>query len=316
MDDAIAVHRQADLRESIGLLRDMNDTAPHASPNADSIASNATPHAADQANPLAQHKTGFIVAFFAAIFMAVTAAVGTDVVPFGTRLAYWMIVMLTGATIGAGVTSGVQSWGRLRNVPWVEAALNALLISLPLTLAVVGTGMILLNMQRPSPVGLMINFGLVFLVSLAITAITYAIALAQKGKLLSVPDATAHVADVVAVTAQPAADSQLGLEQRFRDRLPHHLRAANLLALQSEDHYLRVHTDLGDTLILLRLSDAIVELNGVPGAQTHRSWWVARDAVLKSVRGDGKAILTLHGEIEAPVSRNYLKPLNDAGWFR
>ena len=119
MDDAIAVHRQADLRESIGLLREMNDTAPHASPNADSIASNAAPHAADQANPLAQHKTGFIVAFFAAIFMAVTAAVGTDVVPFGTRLAYWMIVMLTGATIGAGVTSGVQSWGRLRNVPWV-----------------------------------------------------------------------------------------------------------------------------------------------------------------------------------------------------
>ena len=313
MDDAIAVHRQADLRESIGLLREMNDTAPHASPNADSIASNAAPHAADQANPLAQHKTGFIVAFFAAIFMAVTAAVGTDVVPFGTRLAYWMIVMLTGATIGAGVTSGVQSWGRLRNVPWVEAALNALLISLPLTLAVVGTGMILLNMQRPSPVGLMINFGLVFLVSMAITAITYAIALAQKGKPLSVPTATANAADVA---AEPSADTQPGLEQRFRDRLPHHLRTANLLALQSEDHYLRVHTDLGDTLILMRLSDAIVELNGVPGAQTHRSWWVSRDSVIKSARGDGKAMLTLRGEIEAPVSRNYLKPLSDAGWFR
>ena len=313
MDDAIAVHRQADLRESIGLLREMNDTAPHASPNADSIASNAAPHAADQANPLAQHKTGFIVAFFAAIFMAVTAAVGTDVVPFGTRLAYWMIVMLTGATIGAGVTSGVQSWGRLRNVPWVEAALNALLISLPLTLAVVGTGMILLNMQRPSPVGLMINFGLVFLVSMVITAITYAIALAQKGKPLSVPTTTANVANIA---AEPSADTQPGLEQRFRDRLPHHLRAANLLALQSEDHYLRVHTDLGDTLILMRLTDAIAELAEVPGAQTHRSWWVSRDSVIKSARGDGKAILTLRGEIEAPVSRNYLKPLSDAGWFR
>lgn len=316
MDDAIAVHGQADLRESIGLLREMDDTAPHASPNADSVASNAAPLMADQANPLAQHRTGFIVAFFAAIFMAVTAAVGTDVVPFGTRLTYWMTVMLTGATIGAGVTSGVQSWGRLRNVPWVEAALNALLISLPLTLAVVGTGMILLNMQRPSPVGLIMNFGLVFLVSMAITAITYAIALAQKGKPASVPDATADVAEVTDITTQPPAEAQPRLEQRFRDRLPQHLHDAQLLALQSEDHYLRVHTDLGDTLILMRLTDAIAELAEVPGGQTHRSWWVARDAVLKSTRGDGKAVLTLRGEIEAPVSRNYLKPLTDAGWFR
>ncbi len=291
----------------------MNDIAPHASPNAGRIASNAAPITAAQANPLAQHKTGFIVAFFAAIFMTVTAAVGTDVVSFGTRLAYWMIVMLTGATIGAGVTSGVQSWGRLRKLPWVEAALCALLISLPLTLAVVGTGMILLDMQRPSPIGLFINFGLVFLVSMAITAITYAIALAQKGKPQNI---AAAIADADGLAPEPSAVAQPGLEQRFRDRLPLHLNGAKLLALQSEDHYLRVHTDLGDTLILMRLTDAIAELAEVPGGQTHRSWWVARDSVIKSARGDGKAVLTLRGEIEAPVSRNYLKPLNDAGWFR
>ncbi len=288
----------------------MNDTAPHASPNAGNIAPNVESQAATQASPLAQHRIGFIVAFFAAIFMTVTAGIGAGIVPFGTRLAYWMIVMMTGATIGAGVTSGVQSWGRLRNLPWFEAALCSFLISLPLTLAVVGAGMILLDMQRPSAISLLMNFGLVMLVSMSITAITYAIAMGQKGKVQTVSASTP------AIAPEPVAAVQPILEQRFRDRLPLHLTGAKLLALQSEDHYLRVHTDLGDALILMRLSDAIAELADVPGAQTHRSWWVARDGVIKSMRGDGKAMLTLRGEIEAPVSRNYLKPLNEAGWFR
>jgi DNA-binding LytR/AlgR family response regulator len=289
----------------------MTDIAPHASPNA---AGNA-PDVGAQATPLAQHRTGFIVAFFAAIFMTFTEALGTGVAGFATRLTYWMIVMLTGATIGAGVTNGVQSWGKLRQHLWAEAALISFLIALPLTLAVIGAGMILLNMQRPSPSGLLMNFGLVVLVSMTITAITYAIALGQKGKV-----AQTYTADIdqerLSKELTASAVPQPILEQRFRDRLPLHLTSAKLLALQAEDHYLRVHTGLGDALILMRLSDAIAELTEVSGAQTHRSWWVARDAVTKSVRSDNKALLTLTGEIEAPVSRNYLKPLSDAGWFR
>jgi DNA-binding LytR/AlgR family response regulator len=288
----------------------MTDIAPHASPNAAGNAPDSSSIAAAQSGPLAQHRTGFIVAFFAAIFMTFTQALGTGVVDIGTRLTYWLIVMLTGATIGAGVTTGVQSWGRLRTLVWLEAALISFLIALPLTLAVVGAGMILLDMQRPGPASLLMNFGLVAMVSMAITAITYAIALGQKGKAALLPEAPSPISAAIPSTTQPI------LEQRFRDRLPLHLASAKLLALQSEDHYLRVHTDLGDTLILMRLTDAIAELAEVPGAQTHRSWWVARDAVMKSARGDSKAVLTLKGEIEAPVSRNYLKALSDAGWFR
>jgi DNA-binding LytR/AlgR family response regulator len=289
----------------------MTDTAPHASPNAGPNAANVAPDAATQTATLAQHRTGFIVAFFAALFMAFTEALGTGVANLGTRLAYWMIVMLTGATIGAGVTTGIQSWGRMRAYPWVEAAIIAILIALPLTLTVVGASMLMMDMAQPSPSALLQMFGLVAMVSMTITAINYAISFGQKSKLAATAEPLAQVQ-----AEQPLTNASATFQDRFNERLPHHLRAANLLALQAEDHYLRVHTDLGDTLILLRLSDAIVELNGIPGAQTHRSWWVAHDAVLKSARGDGKAVLTLRGEIEAPVSRNYLKPLNDAGWFR
>jgi DNA-binding LytR/AlgR family response regulator len=289
----------------------MTDIVPHASPNA---AGNA-PDVEAQVTPLAHHRTGFIVAFFAAIFMTFTEALGTGVAGFATRLTYWMIVMLTGATIGAAVTSGVQSWGKLRQHLWAEAALISFLIALPLTLAVIGAGMILLNMQRPSPSGLLMNFGLVVLVSMTITAITYAIELGQKSKATNAP-APIVKESALSDKSTTSKASQILLEQRFRDRLPLHLTNAKLLAVQAEDHYLRVHTDLGDALILMRLSDAIAELIEVPGAQTHRSWWVARDAVTKSSRSDGKALLILTGEIEAPVSRNYLKALNDAGWFR
>ena len=100
-----------------------------------------------------------------------------------------------------------------------------------------------------------------------------------------------------------------------RFRLPPRLRGATLHAVQAEDHYLRLHTDRGSDLILMRLSDAVAELEGLEGARTHRSWWVARDAVRDASRGDGRAALTLEGGLVAPVSRRYARALREAGWY-
>jgi DNA-binding LytR/AlgR family response regulator len=106
-----------------------------------------------------------------------------------------------------------------------------------------------------------------------------------------------------------------GAPARFLDRLPPRLRGATLHAVQAEDHYLRLHTDRGSDLILMRLSDAVAELEGLEGAQTHRSWWVARDAVRDVKRNDGRAALTLEGGVVAPVSRRYARALREAGWY-
>jgi DNA-binding LytR/AlgR family response regulator len=56
-------------------------------------------------------------------------------------------------------------------------------------------------------------------------------------------------------------------------------------------------------------------LDGLEGAQTHRSWWVAKAAVRAVERGDGRASLTLDGGITAPVSRRYARALREAGWY-
>ena len=102
---------------------------------------------------------------------------------------------------------------------------------------------------------------------------------------------------------------------KFLDRLPLKLRGAEIWAIEAEDHYLRLHTSKGQDLILLRLADAISELEGVEGAQAHRSWWVARDAIVAAERGDGRATLTLKDGSQVPVSRTYARTLRELGWF-
>jgi hypothetical protein len=102
---------------------------------------------------------------------------------------------------------------------------------------------------------------------------------------------------------------------KFLARVPAKLKGAEIYAVEAEDHYLRLHTSLGQDLILMRLSDAIAELEGVEGAQTHRSWWVARGAVTEAERLDGRAVLTLKDGAEVPVSRAFARELRAAGWF-
>ena len=89
----------------------------------------------------------------------------------------------------------------------------------------------------------------------------------------------------------------------IREKLPPKLARATLLAVQAEDHYLRVHTNAGDALILMRLGDAVDALADRPGLRTHRSWWVATAAVedVRFARGRGE--LTLANGLKAPISR-------------
>lgn len=99
-----------------------------------------------------------------------------------------------------------------------------------------------------------------------------------------------------------------------RDRLPPTL-GREVLCLQMEDHYVRVHTARGSTLVLMSMAQAISGLKDVEGLQTHRSWWVARHAV-EGVIEDGRNLrLRLVGGQEAPVSRSRVGTLREAGWL-
>ncbi len=90
--------------------------------------------------------------------------------------------------------------------------------------------------------------------------------------------------------------------------------SGEILALNAEDHYVRIYTVSGSQLVLMRLSDAIAEMDGVEGLKTHRSWWVARRAVGKLHLAGRGGRLTLQGGLEVPVARSALVRLRTIDW--
>ncbi|HEY4546165.1 MAG TPA: LytTR family DNA-binding domain-containing protein [Pedomonas sp.] len=98
------------------------------------------------------------------------------------------------------------------------------------------------------------------------------------------------------------------------ERLPPHL-GQDVIALQMEDHYVRVHTMRGDTLVLMRMADAVAELEGLDGLRVHRSWWAARAAVTAVERNGRSATLMLSNGLEVPVARDRLPQLRVSGWL-
>ncbi len=103
--------------------------------------------------------------------------------------------------------------------------------------------------------------------------------------------------------------------QEFMTMLPLEYRG-QLLCLQMSDHYLTVHTDKGRHTMLMRLKDAMVLLRDYDGMQTHRSWWVAHDAVVKIVKDGRKTHLILSNDLTVPVSRSFLVKVSAAGFAK
>lgn len=114
-------------------------------------------------------------------------------------------------------------------------------------------------------------------------------------------------------TAAPAVEAEPG-RPRLLGRLPGRL-GDEVIALQAEDHYVRVHTALGSDLLLMRFSDAVAEADGIDGLRVHRSWWVAKAAVEKATAEGRRATLTLKTGLGVPVTRESVPEVRRAGWL-
>lgn len=79
----------------------------------------------------------------------------------------------------------------------------------------------------------------------------------------------------------------------------------DVIALETEDHYLRVHTIQGTALILMRMADAVTLLDPQLGAQVHRRWWVAESAVEDVHMQGQKLSLCLINNALVPVGRTF-----------
>lgn len=110
-----------------------------------------------------------------------------------------------------------------------------------------------------------------------------------------------------------STSSQLPGKPHLVHRLPANLRNADIYALEAEEHYTKIHTSKGNTLLLMRFSDAIAEMNPQPGLQVHRSFWVSQAAVERVARVDQRWVIRLHGGLTIPVSRSYRVSVQSSG---
>ncbi len=113
------------------------------------------------------------------------------------------------------------------------------------------------------------------------------------------------------ISPRPSAESR---DAPFLERIPERL-GRNLLHLHVQDHYVEVHTDEGSDLLLLRFRDALREVEGIDGSQVHRSHWVARAALDRVERRNGRIVLRLVNGTRVPVSRSFAPRLRERGWL-
>lgn len=218
----------------------------------------------------------------------------TRQVAFPARFGLWFMTMV----IGWGASVFVIPWVRANLETRTPVALQVLVAAALISLPITGALLVLAGGEF-SLFRTLVQFAYVLVVSLVVTSIGW-----LHASLVEIRDA-GLMADRPAGT-DPAA--------QFMQRLPVKYRTATLYAVSAEDHYLRVHTSLGEELVLMRLSDALRELSEADGLQTHRSWWVARAGVGDTRRGDGRLVLVLLSGAEAAVSRRYAGDVRAAGF--
>ena len=229
-------------------------------------------------------------------FMGVLGPFGSDSMPAPPRYLYWEACIVGGGVIGIALDEGLAR--RLRGF-WARLALATGLMSPAVTAWVLLVQLAFAYQPIRASASLRL-FWQVFVVSLGVMAFR---ALLWRGPRTRV--------EVRTVVEPPLPEA----EAAFRRRLSARRRTARLIAIEAQDHYLRVHTDAGAELITLRFADALQELAGAHGHRIHRSWWVSADAIeaVRWKRGAGEARLA--GNLVAPVSRSHAPALRAAGWF-
>ena len=239
----------------------------------------------------------------ALIVMAAVGGVMGVAGPFGTqdtvavvpRIIYWIWVVYSTYAIGLFFVTFLRPM--LEVLPtWLRGLLMGCVNGAAISTYIVSLNLVIFgeDFLEGNPLGFFMR---VFLIALFVT--------------LAVSMAIDHLQDRRDEGAIKVAAKSLGMPP-LMERLPLEKRGT-LMALSVEDHYVRIRTTVAETLVLMRLSDAIRETGELNGDQVHRSHWVNYDQVTAARREGDRAILTLADESEVPVSRSNLPKIKEAG---
>lgn len=226
------------------------------------------------------------------LMMAALGPYRTLDVPDLVRTAYWLVAV-TGAGLAAILVDSVVG-PRIRGF-WLRIAAVAMMATLPVTPFIYALNACMLDLPRRPWLMPQLAWQVlvVLLLIIALRALLWR-----------------RIVETRTVVVPPLPEAG----RAFRMRLSAKRRSARLIALEAEDHYVRVHTDAGSELLAMRFSEALEELALAHGYRLHRSWWASADAIeaVRWKRGTGEARLA--GGLMAPVSRGCAAALKEAGW--
>jgi hypothetical protein len=244
------------------------------------------------------------------VALAMLGPFGTYETPVTARLLYWIGFILAGYALFRPVQT-VAVWLAQETIiaQWLALLIAAALASLPLA-ALIGFALGGLGLDsRYLSAGFPLLYAQVLAIGIAIQAMM---------RLLFGSPVDRSVAVEEPEQRRPLNLAEIPLAERpeamFFNRLPPEL-GDHLVCLEMQDHYVRAHTLAGNTMLLMRMRDAIAELDGLEGMQVHRSWWVARDGIRGSRRENRGLKLELTNGMVAPVSRARVNELKRRGWI-
>jgi len=214
--------------------------------------------------------------------------------PTATRYAFWL-----GLT-AAGVVAAIAANAMLPVTRFRSGAIRigavALISALPMTFVVAWTMSLVQPGRIYAPQQLLALFWGVAAVQLLVVYAT-----TNAAPTVDDPEAAGRTSALPETGAEviPAAFPPALLR-----RLPPGI-GSDIIALETEDHYLRVHAVGGSALILMRMADAIALLDPRLGAQVHRRWWVA-EAAGSGTRTEGQRFsLCMINKPLVPVGRTF-----------
>jgi hypothetical protein len=209
------------------------------------------------------------------------------------RYAYWigltLLMWLQGVAALALIEPSLRRRGWPRRAPIVLAAVLA---SIPTAIEVAWAEMLLRVQRTLGPIDVIAIYGDVLLLAVPLLLLTHGWP-ASKDEAEPESPARPATTDALVALMDPA-------------------RRGPLLAVASEDHYVRLHTEKADQLVAMRFADALGGLAGADGMQVHRGWWVAADAVKSVTRSGDNLQLSLRNGLTVPVSRSYAQQVRKA----
>lgn len=219
---------------------------------------------------------------------------------FAPRLVYWGGISLVTFPVAMAVSMFVGIWLEQRRTPSAIARLiGGAIGGIPIGGLVFVANAYFAGTIDSTLANLIRMTDYTIPISAAISVIYYLVESSMKGNA-DAQFAKTH-SQPPAATATP-----------FLKRLPVEL-GKDIISLQAQDHYVRVNTTKGSEMVLIRLSDAESELEGIEGTRVHRSWWLARAHIGELKRENDKLIAVLSNGQQVPVSRTYAKQVRS--WF-